>query len=164
MRAAFPDLTTNECSETGNTGINCSVNLPTTYLALCAETVRDKVGGVYENAEMCDCIIFDPQEEEISLVELKSGTPACELRLLRKAKRQLTNGLCMLLEILQDLDKQRVRVQAVLSSKTQFRSVSMQKEFRKPLNCPVNVGLIRVDCGSDLPNQYTTVPIPQSLL
>ena len=68
----------NECSETGGGGVNCKINLPTTYLVLCAETVRDKIGGIYEKTEMCDCIIFDSQEEKISLVELKSGTPTRE--------------------------------------------------------------------------------------
>ena len=154
----------NECSETGGSGVNCKINLPTTYLVLCAETVRDKIGGIYEKTEMCDCIIFDSQEEKISLVELKSGTPTREFKLLYKAKRQLANGLSMLLEILLDLNKPWVRIQAVLSSMAQFRSVAMQQEFRKPLSGQANIRLIRVGCGSDLPNQYTTVHIPSSLL
>ena len=70
----------------------------------------------------------------------------------------------MLLEILLDLNKPWVRIQAVLSSMAQFRSVAMQQEFRKPLSGQANIRLIRVDCGSDLPNQYTTVHIPSSLL
>ena len=117
------------------------------------------MGVVYEKTEMCDCIILDPQEEKVSLVDLKSGTPTHEFKLLRKAKRQLANGLCMLLEILRRLNKPWVRMQAVLSSKTQFRSIAMQQEFRKPLKGPVDIRIIRVDCGSELPNEYVTVPL-----
>ena len=110
---------------------------------------------------MCDCIVFDPGEEKLSLVELKSGTPRRgKLKLLNKARSQLASGLCMLLEILRDMDKPEIKIQAVLSSNEPFRSVVMQQEFQKPLKGQVRIKLIRIDCGSDLPDLYVTVKIP----
>ena len=109
---------------------------------------------------MCDYIVFDPKEEKLSLVELKSGTPKRgKFKLLRKAKSQLGSGLCMLLETLRDMEKSRIKIQAVLSSNEPFRSIVMQQEFYKPLKGPVRIKLIRVACGSDLPDLYVTVQI-----
>lgn len=129
-------------------------------MALCAEAVRDKIGGIYEGAEMCDCIVFDSDEKKLSLVELKSGMhKRGKLKLLRKARNQLASGLCMLLKILRDMDKPEIKIQAVLSSNEPFRSVVMLKEFQQPLKGPVRIKLKRVDCGSDLPELYVTVKV-----
>lgn len=110
---------------------------------------------------MCDCIVFDPEEEKLSLVELKSGMHRRgKLKLLRKAESQLASGLCMMLKILRDMDKQEIKIQAVLSSNKPFRSVSMQQKFYKPLKGPVRIKVKRIDCGSNLPDLYVTVQIP----
>ena len=156
IQSIYSEFMSSRCAEKGSGGADCSIELPPLFSAICAKSVGNKMGGIYKDKEICDCIILDPKEEKISLVELKSGTPNIrKIRLLLKAKRQLTGGLDILLKILHDIEKPQVKLQVILASNEQFRSIAAQREFYKRLEHPINIRMIRVDCGSSLPNKYT---------
>lgn len=104
IQSIYSEFVSEECAEKGSGGADCSIELPPLFSVICAKGVSNKIGGIYEGKEICDCIILDPAEEKISLVELKSGTPNTrKIRLLLKAKRQLIGGLDILLKILHDV-------------------------------------------------------------
>ena len=151
----YSEFVSDGCSEKGSGGADCGIELTPSFSVICAERAGNEIGGIYKNKETCDCIILDPAEEKISLVELKSGTPNIrKIRLLRKAKRQLMGGLEILHEMLRDVEKPQVKLQVILASNERFRSIAAQKEFHKRLEHPINIKLIRIDCGSSLPNRY----------
>ena len=155
IQSIYSELMSGECAEKGSGGADCSIKPPPSFSVICAKDVRNKIGGIYKNIEICDCIILDPTEEKISLVELKSGTPNTrKIKLLLKAKRQLIGGLDILLKILRDLEKPQVKLQVILASNEQFRSTAAQQEFYKRLKHSIHIKVIRVDCGSSLPNKY----------
>lgn len=155
IQGIYSEFISDRCAEKGSGGADCSIEVPLSFSVICAKGVRNKIGETYKDKEICDCIILDPTEEKISLVELKSGTPNIrKTRLLRKAKRQLIGGLDILFKILHDIEKPRVKLQVILASNEQFRSAAAQKEFQKGLMYPINIKMRRVDCGSDLPNRY----------
>ena len=161
IRNNYLEFMSGECAEKGSGGMNCSIEPPLSFSVICAEGVRNKIGGIYKEKEICDCIIFDPLEEKISLVELKSGTPKIrKIKLLLKARRQLIGGLNVLLKILHDIEKPQIKLQAILASNEEFRSIAAQKKFQKRLVDSIDIKMIRVACGSRLPNNYVNIKVP----
>lgn len=160
IQNTYSELLSHLCAEIGDSGNECSIKLPPLFLSVCAKDMKgDKKG--HPTDEICDCIIFDPTEERISIVELKSGMPhRRKTKEVRKAKRQLEAGLYMLLDILRDLGRARAKIQLILScNESLFDNVPAQKNFYKPLELPLKIIPKRVDCGSNLLNEYTVIEI-----
>ena len=161
LQDAYSECVSDECSETGDAGLACGIALPSQFVPICAECMRDTLGGIHKGKEMCDCIIVDQSEKKISLVELKSSTSKKHtIRVLNKAKRQLAGGLEMLVEILRDMGKSDIMLQAVLAKNVQFRSTSAQKAFQRNIKRPIHTKIVLTDCNSPLPSKYHHVKIP----
>ena len=160
LQDAYLKYVTEECAETGDGGTKCSITMPSAFVCLCAECIRNRLYGTHKKGKMCDYIIVDPTEEKISLVELKSGT-AYKKKTLRNAKRQLMGGLEMVVKILRDMGRSSVKIQAVIATNLPHRSMAMQKQFQKWLKGSVRARLIIVGCNCDLPNIYRTASIPK---
>lgn len=163
LQDAYSEFLSHKCSEKGHGKADCGIVVPHSFMSVCAKHVRDMLGGIYKEMEICDCIIFDPSEAQISLVELKSGTPKKrKIRVLNKARRQLVGGLKILFKILYDMGVSDVMLQLVIANNLPFRSMSTQKNFQKRIDCPVSIRVVLADCNSLLPNEYISVDIPKS--
>lgn len=135
----------------------CNVILPESFFSLCGEDVRDMLISGRKRKKMCDCIIVDSQESRITLAELKSGKPNAGM--VKHAKSQLKNGLTILAEILQQANIPQIKMQLILLSKRP-RNDSVLASLKKPvINSWPKTRVIRVDCGTALPDSYTDVSV-----
>lgn len=160
LQDAYSEFVFGKCTDTDHNGPNCGIVIPSSFVSIRAECVRNRLDGTHKKSKMCDCIIVDPAEEKISLVELKSGT-TYRKKVLRKAKCQLIGGLEMLVQILRDMGRSSVKLQAVIATNMRHRSVAEQIQFQKWLKGPVRARLVIVRCNCDLPDIYHDTPIPK---
>ncbi len=160
LQDAYSECVSDECTDVGHNGSNCGIITPSSFVSIRAECMRNRLDGTHTISQMCDCIIVDPLEEKISLVEIKSGT-TYKKKTLRNAKRQLLSGLEMVVKILRDMGRSSVKLQAVIATNLPHRSMAMQKQFQKWLKGSVRARLVIVGCNCDLPNIYRTTSIPK---
>lgn len=129
----------------------------------CAE-ILDKILN-HQTQKMCDCIITNSTEDKISIVELKfregkSGVMKGRglAGRIEDVRTQLVNGLKILFEILEKVQKKNVKVQLVLYTKKIIKDRSELKQLQKPPdNRFTKLTIQNVSCGDILPNKY--VPI-----
>lgn len=140
----------------------CGACIPESFFSLCGEAVRDHMrgSGSGKTRKMCDCIILDADEDKITLAELKSGEPKAAVA--KKARRQLTEGMVVLGEMLAQTSRTETKLQLVLFSK-QFQNYSATAELKIPIEIAgIKIKMIRTDCHSSLPDSY--VDVKQSAL
>lgn len=144
----------------------CHVHPENSLIVYCGEMLRDQIMEKGKpTIKMCDCIITDPREEKISVVELKNRR-GFKGALEGKGKAghvgpvrgQFRGGLIVLRKILDRISKSRIHVQLVLYTKTQIQDRSEKKRLRRPLsNGPPNLGITMAICGEKIPADHVAV-------
>lgn len=138
----------------------CSVVMPESFTSYCGEMVRDIIHGTHEQSgqKMCDCIIADPDEDKISLIELKYHTGRNKFDDVEHIRGQFEGGLNVLREVMKRARKPHICLEMVLCTNGRIAYPSEQRELGKPL--PGFGGNIRrIGCCEKLPGQYQTMSV-----
>lgn len=141
----------------------CSVVLPKSVAIYCGEGVRDKTYGTSqpEKTPVCDCIVVDPAEKKISLIELKRHAGKKKWDRPEHIRDQFRGSVKLLFDIL-DLTRQSdIRLQLVLCTNGKFRNASEHLAFSRPLEGSApRLRIVRQKCGCPLPDSHHRVHAP----
>ena len=146
------------CAEKG-----CKVIVDKGFNIYCAEILNEMLN--HQAQKMCDCIITNSTEDKISIVELKFRDGKSGIMKgrglagrIEDVKAQLVNGLKILFEMLEKVQKKNVKVQLVLYTKKIIKDRSELIQLRKPPdNRFTKLTIQNISCGDILPDKYVSI-------
>ena len=158
----YCDIQREKCAEN-----KCKVQTSQEFAVYCAESLAKSVMGNAYAQKICDCIIANSTEDEISVVELKfrSGKKGVLkgqglAGRIEDVRAQLANGLDVLLRVLKNLQRNIIKIQVVLYTKSVIKDRSELKQLRKPLHIKFpKLTIQNVPCGGNLPDGYVPVSL-----
>lgn len=166
LKDVFPGIQSTRCHESG-----CTVNLKSSdsnqkLFAYSAKDLAGIVGPQEEGQKICDCIIFNQTEEEVTLVELKyrSGKKGI-LKGTGKAGRiddvikQFEDSLYVLYKILHKMKRPHIQIQATLFTKTLISNYTEKEKLRGPLCCISAFSIQNMKCGNTLPRRHLRISV-----
>ena len=166
LKDVFPSIQSTRCRESG-----CTINLKSSdanqkFLSYSAKDLADIVGSQKSGQKICDCIIFNQNEDKITLVELKSRHGKKGIfKGMGKAGRiedvikQFEDSLYVLYKILHKLERPHIRIQAALFTKALILNYAEKEKLRGSL-CGISAFSIQnMKCGDTIPRRYLHISV-----